>query len=158
MEPHLTGLSRQTASRQVGSWIGTLFLYQPPRLGFSRSEQRLLWAALHGGTDEELSDTLCIVGREEDVARDLHPGDQSHASTNSKSATRVRTGIDSGSRQREKTSARSLLAGTSRGAAPSLAQAATSVVSHAQRSPQPKIEGVTSEWISSGHVMKRGNS
>jgi hypothetical protein len=60
MEPHLTGLSRQTASRQVGSWIGTLFLYQPPRLGFSRSEQRLLWAALHGGTDEELSDTLCI--------------------------------------------------------------------------------------------------
>jgi hypothetical protein len=60
MEPHLTGLTRETASRQVGSWIGTLFLYQPPRLGFSRSEQRLLWAALHGGTDEELSDTLCI--------------------------------------------------------------------------------------------------
>jgi hypothetical protein len=60
MEPHLTGLSRQTASRQVGSWVGALFLYQPPRLGFSRSEQRLLWAALRGGTDEELSDTLCI--------------------------------------------------------------------------------------------------
>ena len=60
MEPHLTGLTREIASRQVGSWIGTLFLYRPPHSGFSRSEQRLLWAALHGGTDEELSDTLCI--------------------------------------------------------------------------------------------------
>jgi hypothetical protein len=59
-EPHLTGLTRETASRQVGSWIGTLFNYRPPRLGFSRSEQRLLWAAIHGRTDEELSDALCI--------------------------------------------------------------------------------------------------
>jgi hypothetical protein len=59
-EPHLTGLTREIASRQVGSWVGALFRYQPPILGFRRSEQRLLWAALQGKTDEELSDLLYV--------------------------------------------------------------------------------------------------
>ena len=44
------------------SWVGTLFDYQPPRFGFSRSEQRLLHAALAGesGTDNELSESLGV--------------------------------------------------------------------------------------------------
>jgi DNA-binding CsgD family transcriptional regulator len=60
VEPHLAGLPREIASRQVGSWVSPLFRYQPPILGFSRSEQRLLWAALRGATDDELSDALSI--------------------------------------------------------------------------------------------------
>ena len=39
---------------RLGSWIGPLFDYHPPLIGFSSSEQRLLIAALGGGTDEEL--------------------------------------------------------------------------------------------------------
>jgi hypothetical protein len=53
-QPHVSGLDREVAQKELGSWIGYLFLYEPPRFGFSRSEQRLLVAALAGGTDEEL--------------------------------------------------------------------------------------------------------
>jgi DNA-binding CsgD family transcriptional regulator len=60
LEPHVTGLTREIAQRELGSWIGYLFLYQPPRFGFSRSEQRLLLAALAGGTDEELGVELGV--------------------------------------------------------------------------------------------------
>jgi hypothetical protein len=60
LEPHIVGLTREMALKQHGSWIGSLFLYQPPQFGFSRSEQRLLLSALPGGTDEELSDDLGI--------------------------------------------------------------------------------------------------
>lgn len=56
--PHLAGLSRASALKQVGSWAGTVFRYRPPIMGFSRSEQRLLAAASGGGTDEELSKEL----------------------------------------------------------------------------------------------------
>ena len=43
------------------SWLGSLFVYySPPRFGFNRSEQRLLVAALEGGTDKEVSDVLGI--------------------------------------------------------------------------------------------------
>ncbi len=48
------------ALKQLGTWISTLFLYQPPQFGFSKSEQRLLLCALGGGTDQELSDDLGI--------------------------------------------------------------------------------------------------
>jgi hypothetical protein len=58
--PHIHGMTRELALARPGSWIGSLFLYQPPLCGFSRSEQRLLLAALEGGTDENLSDTLAI--------------------------------------------------------------------------------------------------
>jgi DNA-binding CsgD family transcriptional regulator len=54
-EPHVVGITRELALQQFGSWISSLFRYQPPRFGFTRSEQRLLLAALAGGTDEELS-------------------------------------------------------------------------------------------------------
>jgi len=59
-EPHLIGLDRKTAPRIFGSWLATLFIYRPPLLGFSRSEQRLLSTALEGGTDEALAHTLGI--------------------------------------------------------------------------------------------------
>jgi len=58
--PHLIGVTREMTQEKWGSWVGSLFLYQPPRFGFARSEQRLLLAALDGGTDEELSVKLGI--------------------------------------------------------------------------------------------------
>jgi hypothetical protein len=60
LQPHIVGLTREMALRQLGSWIGTLFQYETPQFGFSRSEQQLLLAALPGGTDEELSNDLGI--------------------------------------------------------------------------------------------------
>jgi hypothetical protein len=59
-EPCNIGGTRQSHLTQLGSWSLPLFVYQPPQCGFSRSEQRLLLAALGGGTDEELSDGLRI--------------------------------------------------------------------------------------------------
>jgi DNA-binding CsgD family transcriptional regulator len=57
-EPHVVGITRQIALQQVGSWISSLFHYEPPQFGFSGSEQRLLLSALAGGTDEELSEQI----------------------------------------------------------------------------------------------------
>ena len=59
-EPHVVGITRELALKQFGTWISSLFPYQPPQFGFSRSEQRLLLCALGGGTDRELSDDLGI--------------------------------------------------------------------------------------------------
>lgn len=58
--PHVVGITRELASVRPGSWIGTLFSYCPPRLGFSPAEQELLQAALSGpcGTDPELAGAL----------------------------------------------------------------------------------------------------
>jgi DNA-binding CsgD family transcriptional regulator len=58
--PHVTGLSRDPGTRRPGAWADSLFDYQPPRVGFTRSEQRLLLLALDGGTDEELSNDLGV--------------------------------------------------------------------------------------------------
>jgi DNA-binding CsgD family transcriptional regulator len=58
--PCYAGMTRQVALSRVGSWIGSLFVYQAPRCGFRPSEQRLLLAALRGGTDKELADKLGI--------------------------------------------------------------------------------------------------
>jgi hypothetical protein len=60
LEPHIAGLTREIALKQLGSWVSLLFQYEPPRFCFSVSEQRLLLSALAGGTDEELSDDLGI--------------------------------------------------------------------------------------------------
>jgi hypothetical protein len=57
-EPHIVGITREMARKQFGSWISSLFRYQPPCFGFTRGEQRLLLSALVGGTDEELSRLL----------------------------------------------------------------------------------------------------
>lgn len=61
-EPHIVGLTRELELARLGSWVGTLFDYKPPRFGFSPSEQRLLDAALAGesGTDEELTEVLGV--------------------------------------------------------------------------------------------------
>jgi hypothetical protein len=58
--PHVVGLTRELAMARFGTWIGSLFVYQPPQFGFRPSEQRLLLAALHGGTDADLAGTLEI--------------------------------------------------------------------------------------------------
>jgi hypothetical protein len=57
--PHIFGLTRELAQNRM-SWISSLFHYDAPQIGFSRSEQKILLAALRGGTDEELSDELAI--------------------------------------------------------------------------------------------------
>jgi hypothetical protein len=59
-KPHIVGITRELEFARLGSWVGTLFDYHPPRFGFSRSEQRLLEAALAGesGTDDELAESL----------------------------------------------------------------------------------------------------
>ena len=59
-EPHLAGLTRELAMARVGTWSGSLFVYQPPQFRFRPSEQCLLLAALQGGRDEDISETLEI--------------------------------------------------------------------------------------------------
>lgn len=59
-KPHYIGLTRELALARPGTWVGSLFVYEPPQCGFRPSEQRLLLAALHGGTDQELACDLGI--------------------------------------------------------------------------------------------------
>jgi hypothetical protein len=59
-EAHIMGLTREMALGHRGSWVGSLFSYEPPQFCFNVSEQRLLISALGGGTDEVLSDDLGI--------------------------------------------------------------------------------------------------
>jgi DNA-binding CsgD family transcriptional regulator len=59
-KPHVIGMTRDLAVKNGGSWAASMFLYQPPQFGFSRSEQRLLLSALNGATDQELGDELGI--------------------------------------------------------------------------------------------------
>ena len=73
-KPHLIGMTRELALARTGSWIGSLFLlYQPPQIGFSRSEQRLLLSAMHGRTDQEAERRDAHLARhgQENVALDL---------------------------------------------------------------------------------------
>lgn len=58
--PLMVGLTRELADRSPGSWAGSLFAYEPPRFGFSRSQQKLLQSAIAGATDEELASELCV--------------------------------------------------------------------------------------------------
>jgi DNA-binding CsgD family transcriptional regulator len=53
-------VSRQLLANLVGYWAAATFVYQPPRFGFSRSEQRLLSCGLLGGTDNEIANELGI--------------------------------------------------------------------------------------------------
>jgi hypothetical protein len=59
-DPHILGVTRKIEQNRPGTWVGALFDYHPPKLGFSQGEQRLLLSALHGGTDQELSDHLGV--------------------------------------------------------------------------------------------------
>ncbi len=61
--PHVLGTTAELELKRgtwSGSWVGNLFDYHPPMLGFSRSEQRLLSYALPGVTDEQLAGMLEI--------------------------------------------------------------------------------------------------
>jgi len=55
LEPHLLVITRESALRRVGAWSSSIFIYNDPKIGFTRSEQRLLEAALRGLTDDELA-------------------------------------------------------------------------------------------------------
>ncbi len=61
-KPHVVGVSRKELQARPGlaaaSWVGCLFDYRAPILGFNRSEQRVLATALTGATDEQMSNTL----------------------------------------------------------------------------------------------------
>jgi hypothetical protein len=61
-KPHIVGITRglelERGGKWAGSWVGALFDYHPPIVGFSRSEQRLLSCALPGVTDEHLAEIL----------------------------------------------------------------------------------------------------
>ena len=61
-KPHIVGITRDLELKRqrdwAGSWVGGLFDYHPPMLGFNRSEQRLLSCALPGATDEQLTEML----------------------------------------------------------------------------------------------------
>ena len=59
-EPCIIGGTREKVLTQLVSWAFPLFVYEPPKFLFNRSEQRLLLSALDGGTDEELADTMQI--------------------------------------------------------------------------------------------------
>jgi DNA-binding CsgD family transcriptional regulator len=83
--PHVLGISRELALNLVGYWGALSFLYQAPRFGFSRGEQKLLSCGLLGGTDHEIAEELgvsidavrktwrTIYGRVTAVAPDLLP-------------------------------------------------------------------------------------
>lgn len=62
-KPFLLGATRELASGKgavLGTWLSSLFCYEPPRIYFRPAEQRLLEAALRGLTDEQLGDELGI--------------------------------------------------------------------------------------------------
>jgi hypothetical protein len=66
-KPHVIGITRELESQQQadwgGTWVGTLFDYHRPVLGFSRAEQRLLSSALSGATDDEQLATALGISR-----------------------------------------------------------------------------------------------
>jgi hypothetical protein len=60
-EPRNFGITQEPTLAHGGSWVGSLFAYGPPQIGFSGGEQRLLLSAIGtNGTDEELSENLGI--------------------------------------------------------------------------------------------------
>jgi len=59
-QPYVIYLRRETALLSHGSWAGSMFMYEHPKVGFAGSQQKLLIAALHGRTDEELAPELEI--------------------------------------------------------------------------------------------------
>jgi hypothetical protein len=61
-KPHIVGITRELELARPGSWVGSLFDYQPPRFSFSAGEQRLLICAIsnHAGTNETLAKNLNV--------------------------------------------------------------------------------------------------
>ncbi|HEX4783195.1 MAG TPA: hypothetical protein VH350_02570 [Candidatus Sulfotelmatobacter sp.] len=59
-QPYVIYLRREKALLSHGSWAGSMFMYEHPRVGFANSQQKLLIAALRGGTDEDLAEELDV--------------------------------------------------------------------------------------------------
>ncbi len=61
-KPHIVGITRELELGRPGSWVGTLFDYQPPRFYFSPAEQRLLSCASSDptGTNPTLAKRLDV--------------------------------------------------------------------------------------------------
>jgi DNA-binding CsgD family transcriptional regulator len=53
--PFLLGVTRQEVLADFGRAVAPAFVYTPPRLGFTRAEQRMLRQAVFGYTDVELA-------------------------------------------------------------------------------------------------------
>ncbi|MGC1386062.1 MAG: hypothetical protein WA823_19985 [Candidatus Acidiferrales bacterium] len=60
MQFHMLETTRELSSQHPGTWVHQFFAYRKPKIGLPPSEQRLLCAALQGGTDEELAKVLSI--------------------------------------------------------------------------------------------------
>jgi hypothetical protein len=60
LQPHLLEVTKEMAARQPGTWVSLLLTHRKPVIGFTPSEQRLLSAALQGGTDGELAHLLGV--------------------------------------------------------------------------------------------------
>jgi len=58
--PLLVGVRREDVLENPGTMAGPIFVYVPPRFGFTPAERRLLVRALAGLTDEELAQALGI--------------------------------------------------------------------------------------------------
>ena len=59
--PHLIGITREEALAHPGNPAAPIFLYTPPRLSFTRAEQKMIGPALLGRTDVELARSLHIA-------------------------------------------------------------------------------------------------
>ncbi len=53
--PHIVGITRELERGRPGSWVGSLFDFQPPRFYFSAGEQRLLMSAISDPTATNLA-------------------------------------------------------------------------------------------------------
>ena len=60
LQPHMLEVTKEMAAERPGSWANLFFAYRKPVIGFTPGEQRLLSAALQGGTDVRLSDLLGV--------------------------------------------------------------------------------------------------
>ena len=60
--PHIVGITRELELGRPGSWVGSLFDYQPPRFYFSAGEQRMLVRAISDptGTNPALAKMLKV--------------------------------------------------------------------------------------------------
>lgn len=54
--PFMLSVRRDTVGRTDGSLVSNLFVWQPPRFGFSRAEQKMLLLALRGADDHRLAE------------------------------------------------------------------------------------------------------
>jgi len=59
--PFLLGLTREEVLRDFSNVLASVFVHTPPRLGFTRAEQRMLRQAVFGYTDIELAQRLHLA-------------------------------------------------------------------------------------------------